>query len=559
MILTGFCVTSFTITSMRTLFIFTLALCVCCNTKEDTEFKQVSIIPKPVRVTQTKGTLKLDGKVAIISKLDEERKVAELLSEQLQAAGIQVGTPEESKHKITLTRAYKEKGSKLEGYLLTVDEQGIAIKGYTGAGLFYGAQTLMQLLPTEGDKTLPYVNITDYPRFNYRGLHLDVGRHMFPVEFIKKYIDVMARHKFNKFHWHLTEDQGWRIEIKKYPKLQEVAAFRDQTVIGLASTRTRNEPHDFDGKKYGGYYTQEQVKEVVAYAAAHYIEVIPEIELPGHATAALAAYPNLSCNNGEHKTATTWGIFPDVYCAGKEETFTFLENVMDEIIPLFPSRYVHIGGDEVFNKYFKTSWETCAHCKKRMKVENLKDVKELQSYFVQRMEKYLNSKGKTIIGWDEILEGGLAENATVMSWRGEEGGIAAAKQKHDVIMSPENWFYLDHAQDTSGKEPLTHAGFTPLRETYSYDPISDSLTADESKYILGVQGNVWTEYMKTSDHVEYMTYPRACAIAEIGWSPKENRSYEDFVARMKAHTKRLAAWNVNYAKHIEKEFASEKK
>jgi hexosaminidase len=536
---------------MRYLYCF-LALTflfVSCSTPEKKQAPGINIVPKPVRVSQSFGVLALDSQVAIITRTPTEAKVAKLLQDELQLLNISV-SPHASQ-KITLERLWTLDSVNREGYVLTVDSSGVAIRGNSAAGMFYGIQTFLQLLPTQGEKVLPYVNIADYPRFSYRGLHLDVGRHMFPVGFIKKYIDILAKHKFNKFHWHLTEDQGWRIEIKKYPKLQEVAAFRDETVIGLASTRTRNEPHEFDGQRYGGYYTQEEIKDVVAYAAERFVEVIPEIELPGHATAALAAYPNLGCTGGPYKTATTWGIFPDVYCAGKEETFRFLQDVMDEVMPLFPSKYVHIGGDEVFNKYFKTSWESCPRCKKRMKSEKLKDVKELQSYFVQRMEKYLNSKGKTIIGWDEILEGGLAENATVMSWRGEEGGIAAAKQKHDVIMSPENWFYLDHAQDTSVTEPLTHAGFTPIQETYAYEPISAQLSAEEAKYILGVQGNVWTEYMKTPEHVEYMAYPRACAIAEIGWSPRENRSFDDFRKRMQAHGKRLKAWNVNYAKHIE--------
>jgi hexosaminidase len=535
-------------------FIFGLVVSsgVCCCTTPETKTSKadVSIVPKPVRVELKDGAFTMDGEVSLIAETDEEKQVAPFLEEILKTRNISIDASADQKIKIVLVNG---DSVNREGYQVKINDEGIAIRGYSASGLFYGIQTLAQLFPTDGENELPYITITDYPRFPYRGLHLDVGRHMFPVAFVKKYIDLLSKHKFNKFHWHLTEDQGWRIEIKKYPRLQEVAAFRSETVVGLASTRTRKDPHEFDGKRYGGFYTQEEIKEIVKYAAQRYVEVIPEIELPGHAMAALAAYPQLGCTGGPYQTATTWGIFPDVYCAGKEQTFEFLQAVMDEVMTLFPSKYIHVGGDEVFNKYFKTSWETCPHCQKRMKTEKLKDVKELQSYFIRRMEKYLNGKGKTIIGWDEILEGGLAENATVMSWRGEEGGIAAAKQKHDVIMSPENWFYLDHAQDTSGADPLTHSGYTPLGETYSYNPIPSQLTKEEAGRILGVQGNVWTEYMKTPEHVEYMTYPRACAIAEIAWSPASNRTYANFLQRLRLHARRLEAWDVNYAKHFEKD------
>jgi hexosaminidase len=373
---------------------------------------------------------------------------------------------------------------------------------------------------------------------------------MFPPAFVKKYIDLLAMHKLNRFHWHLTEDQGWRIEIKKYPKLQEVGAFRKETAIGRAGTKQRAQA-TFDGQRYGGYYTQEEIKDIVQYAADRYVTVIPEIEMPGHALAALASYPNLGCTGGPYQTATAWGIYDDVYCAGKEETFTFLQEVLDEVLPLFPSEYIHIGGDECW----KTKWEKCKFCQKRIKTEKLKDEHGLQSYFIQRMEKYLNSKGRKIIGWDEILEGGLAPNATVMSWRGEAGGIAAAKQNHDVIMSPEDWCYLDHAQDTAGTEPVLERGYTPLVDVYTYEPVPSQLTSDEAKHVLGAQCNVWTEYMKTPELVEYMTYPRASALAEVVWSPKASRNYDDFIERMKAHTKRLDQLDVNYARHIEKEFS----
>lgn len=491
-----------------------------------------------------------DKSVAIIASSDDEKQVAGLLEEYLKSKNLNVSVSQSSEEKAQIKLSIvKDDVLGNEGYKLSVNQNGVSIRGNSGAGLFYGMQTLFQLISDDG-RGVPFVEITDHPRFVYRGLHLDVGRHMFPPQFIKKYIDLLAHHKMNRFHWHLTEDQGWRIEIKKYPKLQEVAAYRKETVVGHASSRTRGKA-EYDGKRYGGFYTQDEVKDIVRYAAEKHVTIVPEIEMPGHAQAALAAYPNLGCTGGPYEVATTWGVFEEVFCAGREDSFVFLQDVLDEVIALFPGKYIHIGGDECP----KTRWEKCPHCQQRIKAEKLKDEHELQSYFIQRVEKYLNSKGRQIIGWDEILEGGLAPNATVMSWRGEEGGIAAAKQNHDVIMTPGNWCYLDHYQDTTGNEPLAIGGYTPVSEVYSYEPVPSQLTAEEAKHILGAQGNVWTEYMKTSDHVEYMVYPRAVAMAEVVWSPKESRDYKDFVHRMKTHVKRLEDWGVNYAKHIEKEFS----
>ncbi len=430
-----------------------------------------------------------------------------------------------------------------EGYKLSVSEKGIVIQAATEAGLFYGVQTFTQLVPLTGTK-VPFVEINDYPRFAYRGLHLDVCRHMFSVEFIKKYIDLMAKHKFNRFHWHLTDDQGWRIEIKKYPKLQEIGAYRKGTVIGHAG-----HSNTYDTIRYGGYYTQQEIRQVVAYAKLRYVTIIPEIEMPGHAEAAIAAYPELGCRGDQIQTERTFGVFDPIFCAGQETTFTFLEDVLTEVAELFPGTYIHIGGDEAP----KTRWKECPHCQKRIKDNGLKDEHELQSYFISRIEKFVNSKGKQIIGWDEILEGGLAPNATVMSWRGEEGGIAAAKEKHNVIMTPGNWCYFDHYQDTSITEPPAIGGLTPVREVYTFEPLPAKLTDQETKFILGAQANVWTEYILTPQHVEYMVYPRACALAEVVWSPKEKRDYLDFLQRMDVHLKRLKNWNVNCATHIQKE------
>jgi hexosaminidase len=436
-----------------------------------------------------------------------------------------------------------------EGYVLTVNPQKIIIKAQTAVGLFYAVQTIRQLLPPEVEKDsvvnnlalkVPSCEITDEPRFAYRGMHLDVGRHMFPVEYIKRYIDMIALHKMNTFHWHLTEDQGWRIEIKKYPKLTEVGAFRKETIVGHAGKK----PAVYDGKPYGGFYTQEDVRDIVAYAKSKFITVIPEIEMPGHSLAALAAYPELSCTGGPFEVGTKWGVFDNVFCAGKEETFKFLEDVLTEVIALFPGQYIHIGGDECP----KTKWAKCPLCQQRIRQEGLKDEKELQSYFIRRIEKFLISKGKRLIGWDEILEGGLAPEATVMSWRGTAGGIEAAKQGHDVIMSPSKYVYLDYYQCEPEGQPLAIGGYLPLELVYSFDPQFSELNADEQKHILGLQGNVWSEYLSTPQYMEYMTYPRMFAISEIGWTPASKKDFEDFLARFEVQRKRYDKLGINYFK-----------
>ncbi len=497
-----------------------------------------NIVPLPASITPGNDQFALEGDVTISAKSEDEKNVAGFLIEFLKSKNINASVVDRSGTINISTINDATLGD--EGYKLSCTKEGIRIEANKGAGLFYGVQSLFQIISADG-KSVAHVEITDQPRFVYRGLHLDVGRHMFPLDFIKKYIDLMSHYKYNTFHWHLTEDQGWRIEIKKYPKLQQVGAYRKETVIGHA-----RDSKEYDGQRYGGFYTQDEIKDVIAYAAQRYITIVPEIEMPGHAQAALASYSYLGCTGGPYETATTFGVFDEVFCAGKETTFKFLEDVLDEVVELFPGKYVHIGGDESP----KTRWEKCPNCQKRIKSEKLKDEHELQSYFIQRMEKYLNSKGKSIIGWDEILEGGLAPNATVMSWRGEEGGIAAAQQKHNVIMTPGNWVYLDHYQADPATEPMAIGGMTPVSETYGYEPVPAQLSTDETKYILGAQGNVWTEYMKTSDYVEYMVYPRAIALAEVVWSPKDSRNYDSFVTRMKVHRPLMDEWKINYAKHI---------
>ncbi len=504
--------------------------------------KTLSLVPLPVKVSVMNEKVSLENGYSIDVNSAEATAIANLLRDNLNRSGL---SENKSGTALVLTINANDTTLRAEGYRMTVNEDSIKIIGRDGAGLFYGTQTLVQLVGANG-KTIPVVTIDDYPRFPYRGMHLDVGRHMFPVEFIKKYIDLMAHHKMNRFHWHLTEDQGWRIEIKKYPLLQEKAAFRKETVIGHATTATRSQLKNFDGTPYGGYYTQDEIRDVVRYAAERYVTIIPEIELPGHSLAALSAYPHLGCTGGPYEAATTWGVFDDVYCAGKEETFTFLQDVLDEVMALFPSEYIHIGGDECP----KTQWKKCPHCQKRMREMELQDEHQLQSYFVRRIEKYLNKHDRQIIGWDEILEGGLAPNATVMSWRGEQGGIAAARAKHAVIMTPGNWCYFDRYQDTTGSEPLAIGGYTPVEKVYSYEPVPDTLSPSEAAYIRGAQANLWTEYIKTPEHVEYMVYPRACAMAEVLWTPSQQRNYGAFEERLKVHLKRLNAWNLNYAKHI---------
>ncbi len=436
-----------------------------------------------------------------------------------------------------------------EEYKIQVTKHNILIYASASHGVYYAFQTLRQIIKLdiltsaveERTWVIPLVSIHDKPRYAYRGMHLDVVRHFQPIEFVKKYIDVIAFYKFNTFHWHLTDDQGWRIEIKQYPRLQEIAAWRDETLVGHYS----DYPVKYDGKKHGGYYTHEQITEVVAYAAERGIAVIPEIEMPGHAQAALAAYPELGCRPEPVKVATTWGVFEDVFCPN-EITFTFLQNVLDEVITLFPSKYIHIGGDECP----KTQWNESEFCNTLMQNEGLKDAHELQSYFIQRIEKYVNSKGRQIIGWDEILEGGLAPNATVMSWRGMEGGIAAAKLEHDVIMTPGPPLYFDHYQSDPEFEPIAIGGYAPVEKVYQFDPMPEGLSPEQQKHILGGQANIWTEYIETSSHLEYMAFPRVIALSEALWTPLKNKNYKNFAYRLIEHFRILDNMNVNYANHI---------
>lgn len=526
--------------------------------------QEISIIPQPSSIKQPKiaANFTINKATVIVLEGSNLEKSAQYLNDYLftfYKTKLKVVKNSTSKNAIRLN--YERLDAPVEGaYNLTVDEKGVYIAGDNAVGVFYGIQTLLQLLPVKDlSLAVPYVSIEDLPRFEYRGMHLDVGRHFFPVTFVKKYIDYLAYHKFNKFHWHLTEDQGWRIEIKKYPRLTTVGGFRNGTIIG------RHPGTGSDNLPYGGFYTQAQIKEVVKYAADRYIDVIPEIEMPGHGGAAIAAYPWLSCypskptpipanmisrksveeqKNGRIKLVQeTWGVFDDVFCAGNDSTFTFLQNVIDEVLPLFPSKYFHIGGDECP----KTHWKTCPRCQQRMKELKLKDEHELQSYFVQRIEKYLNSKGKTLIGWDEILEGGLAPNAIVMSWRGEAGGIEAARQKHTVIMTPGNPVYFDHTQSAK-EDSVTIGGYNPIEKVYAYEPVPKELNEAEGKYVLGAQANMWTEYMKNTSKVEYMLFPRISALSEVLWTSKANRNWSSFEKKINTQVLRYHRWKANYSR-----------
>lgn len=516
--------------------------------------QDINIIPAPVKAEVQQGSFTITPQTVIVAGKTGEEKAVHFFNDYLQKFyGFKLKTASSAaKNYIKLTTpVFVKAPEKEERYTLQVNASGVEIQGDSHKGTFYGVQTLIQLLPPEKSTSLRIqnVNIEDYPRFAYRGLMLDAGRHFFDVDFVKKYIDFIAFHKMNTFHWHLTEDQGWRIEIKKYPKLTQVGSCRNGTIIGH-HPGTGN-----DNTQHCGYYTQAQVKEIVKYAADRFITVIPEIEMPGHSSAAIAAYPQLSCFPDEptdigktpwagkvkgKEVQQTWGVFRDVYCPS-EYTFHFLEDVLDEVMQLFPSKYIHIGGDECP----KDAWKKSSFCQQLIKEKGLKDEHGLQSYFIQRVEKYLNSKGRQIIGWDEILEGGLAPNATVMSWRGEQGGIDAAKQNHNVIMTPGGWCYFDHAQKKN-EDSVNIGGYLPLEKVYGYEPIPAALSESEAQHVLGAQANVWTEYMAYPTKVEYMIFPRLSALSEVLWSPKATRNWDGFKTRLNTQFQRYDLWKVRY-------------
>ncbi|HMH31872.1 MAG TPA: family 20 glycosylhydrolase [Puia sp.] len=502
--------------------------------------QDIAIIPAPASIKPGKGHFTLNASTRIKLEGSGLEPSAHFLNDYLQQFyGFKLSTAPASFKGATIVLNYERMDQPIAGaYRMNISNNEIYIAGDNATGVFYGIQSLLQLLPVKPAASLliPQLKIEDHPRFAYRGLHLDVGRHFFPVDYIKKYLDFIAMHKMNYFHWHLTEDQGWRIEIKKYPLLTQIGSCRDGTVIG------RN-TGVYDSLKYCGFYTQDQIREVLQYAKDRYITVIPEIELPGHAAAALAAYPYLGCTGGPYTVQQRWGVFRDVFCAGNDSTFQFLQDVLDEVIALFPSKYIHVGGDECP----KDRWKTCPKCQRRIREHNLKDEHELQSYFIRRIENYLTSKGRSMIGWDEILEGGLAPKATVMSWRGEQGGIDAAKQNHDVVMTPGTYVYFDHAQKRI-EDSVTIGGYLPVEKVYQYEPIPAVLSSSEAAHILGAQANVWSEYIGNTSKLEYMIFPRLTALSEVLWSPKAKRDWKDFSGRLEVQFKRYELWNVNYSK-----------
>jgi len=518
----------------------------------------VSIIPRPLSLESYEGyfTISPETVICLDAGDSETEQVARYFSDRLgTVSGFQLPIVHEIPvvpSKVFLFKKGAKDSLGNEGYQLTVEEQLITCEANNPQGLFYGVQTLFQLLPPEIYSAkpvsgihwaIPCLRISDAPRYRWRGMLLDVSRHFFPKEFIKNFIDYLARHKMNTFHWHLTDDHGWRVEIKRYPKLTEIGAWRvdreDQP------WNLREPQKEGEEATYGGFYPQQDIKEIVDYGRSRFVTIVPEIEMPGHCLAALASYPQYSSRGGPF-TVPPGGVYPvyDVYCPGNEEIFEFLQNILSEVIELFPSEYIHIGGDEVD----RTLWKACPKCQSRIAAEGLKNEEELQSYFVRRIEKFLNSRGKKLIGWDEILEGGLAPNATVMSWRGTEGGIEAARQGHDVVMTPTSNCYFDYYQGDPEKEPLAIGGFLPLGKVYSFEPTPSELTPEEAHHILGVQANLWTEFVPTQEHAQYMIFPRIAAVAELGWSAKENKNWEGFKARMAEQFKRYDLSGINWAK-----------
>ncbi len=503
-----------------------------------------AIVPRPaeMRLRGEDFMIGPDVRILVTPGKAEVQNVGDLLAEALAAqlgrklpvAGLP-SAAEAQRGCIVLLLSDSDKALGAEGYRLTVNRAFTTIIAPSACGLFRGTQTLRQLLTAgqTGEYCVPGVEARDFARYPWRGMLLDCGRHFMSKDFVKRYIDLLAYHKMNVLHWHLTEDQGWRIEIKKYPELTKVGAWRQ-------ATRDSEQPRDAAGR-YGGFYTQDDIREIVAYAKSRYVTIVPEIEMPGHCLAALASYPELSCTGGPLKVSTEWGVFDDVYCAGSDQTFEFLQDVLAEVLDLFPSELIHIGGDEVP----KTRWKACPQCQARIRVGGLKDENELQSYFIRRIEKFLNSKGRRLVGWDEILEGGLAPNATVQSWRGMDGAIAAATAGHDVISSPTSHCYLDYPQFPSPTMPGWMA-ITTLEKTYSFEPTPAELTPEQARHILGAEGNMWTERAPQT-RVDHMVFPRLCALAEVTWSPPELRDWDDFAARMKVHYQRLDALGVHYA------------
>jgi hexosaminidase len=513
----------------------------------------IAIVPKPESLTVTRGRFTVTASTVIYADAATADIARRFAASLLPATGlsipVRVGAAGSSG--IVLERNPRLTRLGNEGYELSVTSRRVSIRARERAGVFYGLQTVRQLLPPEIFRaakvdsvgwTIPAVRVVDRPRFAWRGAHLDAGRHFMPKEFVKKYIDLLALQKMNTFHWHLTEDQGWRIEIKKYPRLTDVGAWRTQTVVGHQTSRDDSTKWQFDGQRHGGFYTQDDVREIVAYARDRFVNVLPEIEMPGHAVAAIAAYPQLGVTGQPTDVGTRWGVYANILNA-EPSTIDFMEDVLTEVMALFPSRFIHVGGDEAD----KALWKTSPRIQERIKELGLKDEHELQSWFIRQIDAFLTKNNRRLVGWDEILEGGLAPGATVMSWRGTAGGIEAARAGHDVIMAPTTHTYLDYyqSQNTAG-EPLAIGGFLPLDKVYSFEPVPAELEEQYRAHILGGQGQVWTEYLPGPKQVEYMAYPRLTALAEVLWTPLAQKDYRDFLGRLETHLRRLSVLDVAY-------------
>ena len=515
---------------------------------DDNRVADYNVIPLPQEVTLTqKGAFVLTGATPIVYPEGDEqlKNDAQFLSDYIADVTALRLTTTSAKVKNAITLRLNKKVQSKEGYVITVDKKGVVIEGATAAGVFYGVQTLRKSIPVDKsltEVTLPAVVLKDAPRFGYRGVMLDCARHYFPVKFVKQFIDLIAMHNMNVFHWHLTDDQGWRIEVKKYPGLAKIGSVREKTVLGHNSDV-------FDDTPYGGYYTQEEAREIVKYAADRFITVIPEIDMPGHMIAALAAYPDMGCTGGPYKVSPIWGIMPDVLCLGNEKTYQFCEDVLSEMMDIFPSEYIHLGGDETPN----VRWKECPKCKALMAKENLTPGK-LQGYFTNRIEKFVNSKGRRIIGWDEILDGDINQSATIMSWRGTAPGARGAKMGHDVIMSPSSHVYFDYYQTRQGEsqweEPLLIGGNLPIERTYSLEPVPEGADAETARHIIGVQGNLWTEYIAGPSLAEYQVLPRMGALSEVQWRPQGQKDFENYKMRQTRMLKLYDAYGLVYAKHM---------
>lgn len=531
-----------------------LAACVACSKEAEATYEVVPL-PQEVSLTQEEPfRLNKHTSIAYPEGNSLLQRNAEFLSEYIRLSTgfspeLKAFVPGSEPDTKSIVLNIDDDIENHEGYTLEVNADRVEIEGQTPNGVFYGVQTLRKSIPVGTGATdilLPAGEVKDAPRFGYRGFMLDCARHFFPVDFVKKFIDILALHNINVFHWHITDDQGWRIEIKKYPELTKVGSIRQRTVIGRNTS-------EYDNTPYGGFYTQDEARDIVKYAQERYITVIPEVDLPGHMLAALATYPELGCTGGPYEVCPNWGVFEDVLCLGNDKTYEFLEGVLDEIVDIFPARYIHIGGDEVP----RTRWEKCPKCQARIRQLGLKDDKEhtaedrLQSYCMARIEKYLNAKGRQIIGWDEILEGEVAPNATVMSWRGIENGIEAARLKHDVIMVPTSHAYFDYYQtDNRDGEPLAIGGYVPVEKVYSLNPTPDDLTDEEKEHIIGAQANLWTEYILDGDHVEYMALPRMAALSEVQWTQPDKKDYGDFLTRLYRFIKVYDVDSLNYSKNL---------